>query len=100
MAVRKIKDSWWIDLRFLGRRYRQRSPEKSKAGASAYELQIRHKLARGENPFEIIEGEVKNKTFEKFAWEWFDTYVKSNNKISEINGKKSILNAHLLISPK
>jgi len=96
MAVRKIKNSWWVDIRFNRKRFRKRSPENSRAGASAYEAQIRHQLANGKNPFEDIADGEKNKTFEKFAWEWFNTYVKSNNKFSEIRNKKMILINHLI----
>ena len=37
MTVRKLGNSWWVDLRFDKRRYRRRSPANSHAGAKAYE---------------------------------------------------------------
>ena len=93
MAVRKIKKSWWIDLRFDHTRYRKRSPENSKAGAAAYEAVLRQKLARGED----IERKADAlETFESFAWKWFDEYVIPNNKYSEQRNKKYILTASLI----
>ncbi len=34
--------------------------------------------------------------FETFAWEWFETYAKPNNKPSEVVGKESTLRVHLI----
>ena len=98
MATRKIKDSWYVDLRFNRKRYRRKSPENSKTGAKAYEMMLYKKLLSGEsiNP-ETVPIEKENKqAFDRFAWEWFDIYVKNNNKISEINGKRSTLRTHLV----
>jgi integrase len=91
MAVRKIKNSWWIDFRHNHTRYRKRSPENSKAGAEAYEAAIRQKLARGES----LDVDRKQ-TFKAFAWKWFDTYVLTNNKPYEIGNKKYTLRSHLI----
>jgi len=65
------------------------------AGAKAYEILLRQKLARGVdiNP---KGNEGKDVTFAGFAWEWFETYVKSNNKESEIRGKKYMLKSSLI----
>jgi len=94
MAVRKVKGSWWVDFMFKHTRYRKRSPENTRSGAVAYEVLLRHKLARGEsidrNPSE------QDLTFEQFAWQWFDAYVRSNNKYSEQVGKKCILSTSLI----
>jgi len=99
MAVRKIKNSWWIDFRHNGTRYRKRSPANSKAGAESYEAVIRHKLARGEeitSSKETKKQTEQKQTFEKFAWAWFNSYVLANNKPSAIENKRSILKATLL----
>lgn len=96
MAVRTIKTSWWIDFRFNYKRYRKRSPENSRAGARAYEVTLRQKLARGE------EIELKPKTvpeehlFETFSRKWFDEYVIPNNKPSEQRAKMYILSSSLI----
>lgn len=96
MATRVIKKSWWIDFRFNYIRYRKRSPENSRAGALAYEAFIRSQLAKGIDPFKEKEQKEQCKTFEQFAWEWYDTYVISNNKFSEARNKKIILINHLI----
>jgi len=96
MAVRKIKNSWWVDFRFNGVRYRKRSPENSRAGAQAYEVLLRQKLARGETLDEPEENKEKEQTFEEFAWKWFDVYVKRKKKYSVVKSYKSILELHLL----
>ena len=94
MAVRIIKRSWWVDFRFNHRRYRERSPENSKAGAQAYEAVLRQKIARGES----IDGSAKTQslTFEEFAGKWFETYVVPNNKFLEQRAKTYCLQKHLI----
>lgn len=88
MAVRIIKKSWWVDVRFNHTRYRKRSPENSKAGAGAYEAVLRQRLARGEQ----IGGTIyQSDSFESFAWRWFREYVEPNNKYSEQRTKRHIL---------
>ena len=94
MSIRKIRNSWWADLRFNGHRFRKRSPVNSKEGAKDYESLLRQKLVRGEGL-----DDQKNKgdiTFEIFSKEWFEVYVKNNNKHSEVISKESILRVHLL----
>ena len=49
MAVRKVKNSWWVDFQIDKRRYRKRSPVNSKIGATEYEAFLRQKIARGES---------------------------------------------------
>jgi integrase len=95
MAIRMIKKSWWIDFRFNHARYRRRSPENSRAGAHAYEALLRQQLARGET-LDLKDTASDEITFEKFAWQWFEQYVKVNNKISEQYAKEKILRANLV----
>jgi integrase len=78
-------------------RYRKRSPDNSCAGARMYEATLRGKLARGE-PIDVDwkKEKEKNQSFDKFAWTWFEVYVKNNNKISEVKSKESILKTHLV----
>lgn len=91
MAVRKIKNSWWIDFRHEYVRYRRRSPENSVAGAKAYEASLRHKLARGESIDIVTCVTEQERTFKQFAWKWHETYVVPNNKFLEQRAKKYIL---------
>ena len=96
MTVYKKNNSYWVNIRFDKKRYRKPSPDKTYAGAKAYESALRQKLARGEpliNP-PIIETEKV--LFSSFATDWFNTYVKNNNKLSEINNKKSHLNSSII----
>jgi integrase len=97
MAVRKIKNSWWIDFTFGQTRYRKRSPENSRAAALAYEATLRQKLVRGEVVDQVVH-ETKDVTFGQFAWQWFEQYVVANNKFSEQRAKKSILSLVLIPS--
>jgi integrase len=95
MAVRKIKKSWWVDFRADYVRYRKRSPENTKAGAEAYEANLRQKLVRGEAVNKAVQPQ-QEQLFGHFAWRWFDEYVVSNNKPSEQRNKKHILHASLI----
>ena len=94
MTVIKRGNSYWIDIGFNNHRYRKRSPDKSYKGAQAYELLIRQKLARGE-PLEKPTPKVRL-TFKETALEWFEVYVKTNNKSSEITNKHYVLNSSLI----
>ncbi|MFA6348646.1 MAG: tyrosine-type recombinase/integrase [Candidatus Paceibacterota bacterium] len=94
MAVRKIKNSWWIDFWFNYVRYRKRSPENSRAAALAYEVVLRRKLAHGEDI--NAKPNESGQTFAQFAQRWFDEYVISNNKASECQTKRYILRSSLL----
>src|SRR5436190_19232206 len=95
MAVRKIKNSWWVDFAFAYTRYRKRSPVNSRAGALDYEIFLRQKLARGES-LETSMGSQQDHTFEQFASKWFEDYVQTNNKYSEQRTKKYVLSASLV----
>ena len=95
MSARKIKNSWWADFRFQGQRYRLRSPENSRAGAASYESVLRQKLAQGE-AIDSRSMESKSKLFAQFVWEWFEMYVKVNNKPSTLRAKSSIIRNHLV----
>ncbi len=94
MSVRKIRNTWWVDFRFERNRYRKKSPTNSREGAKDYEALLRQKLSRGEK---LEEEKTESKeSFAKFVRTWFDVYVKSNNKHSEIISKESILRVHLI----
>ena len=83
MAVRMIKKSWWVDLRFDYARYRKRSPENSRAGALAYEATLRKKLANGERIERAGWNPPEERMFKQFAWKWFEEYAVPNNNPSE-----------------
>jgi integrase len=91
-----IKKSWWVDFRFNHLRYRLKSPENSRTGALAYEASLRQKVARGESIDQGAQAKQQDQPFEKFAWQWFEDYVESNNKFGERRGKRSILTLHLI----
>lgn len=97
MSTRKIRNSWWVDFRCGGVRYRKKSPENSRAGAAVYETMLRQRLTRGEP----IDGRSQEHSqvmpsFEEFAATWYTTYVKTNNKASEQKSKMVTLKAHLI----
>jgi integrase len=96
MAVRKIKGSWWVDFMFSHTRYRKRSPDNSRAGAAAYELALRQKVARGERIDEAAKAAQKEPTFKEFSKQWLEDYVKPNNKYSEQLTKKYALSSSLI----
>lgn len=96
MSVFKRGNKYWIAFRCNGARYRRSSPDNSNAGAKAYEALLRHKIARGENLDPKIKKVKRTQTFESFSKQWFEIYVKTNNKHSEITNKESILRVHLI----
>jgi integrase len=96
MAVRKIRNSWWVDFTFNDKRHRKRAPENSRAGALAYEAVLRQRLARGE-PIDSVESQSGRRVlFGDFAWKWFEEYVVTNNKFSEQRIKRYTLNSSLI----
>jgi hypothetical protein len=94
MAIRKLRASWWVDFCFNSVRDRKRSPDNLQAGAKAYEATLIQNVARG-HPIDRDPTQQKL-TFEKFAWRWFDDYVKPNNKHSEQMAKRYVLTASLI----
>lgn len=95
MAVRKIGDVWYVDFRHQhadGRpeRIRKRSPVQTKAGAQAYEHQLRTALLA---PVRLNKEVPK---FAAYADEFMKTYAVANNKPSEQAAKARILKHHLL----
>src|SRR5579863_190484 len=96
MAVRMIKKSWWVDIRFNHRRYRKRSPENSRAGGLAYEAVLRQKLARGEGIDKVDSASMREESFESFAWRWFEEYVMTNNTYLVQRNRKYVLAASII----
>jgi integrase len=93
MGVRKRHNKWWIDFSFEGERYRKPSPENSKAGALAYELVMKQRLAKDEPAHSTPK---HRQTFDEFSGKWFEIYVKTNNKPSEVRSKEYTLRLHLV----
>lgn len=95
MAVRRVRQKWFVDFRFQhadGRveRIRKRSPVQSKAGAEEFERQLRTSmLAPTRSAKEVPR-------FSKYATEFLETYAAANNKPSERAMKACILKHHLL----
>lgn len=94
MAVRKIDNSWWVDVRSNYIRHRKKSPENTRSGALAYEMTLRQKLARGESIDKLAT--QQDQLFKDFAEQWFKEYVVSNNKPSEQRSKRYVLNSSLI----
>ncbi|MEA1963481.1 MAG: site-specific integrase [Patescibacteria group bacterium] len=94
MPVRKLKGSWWVDFQFNRQRVRKRSPVNTKQGALAHESRLKQKVLMGE-PINEKNKQERQQSFKEFAEEWFITYVQTNNKPSEIRGKRIMLNKHL-----
>lgn len=100
MAVRKLRNSWWVDFRWKSVRYRKRSPVNTRAGASLYELHMRERIVRGESPeassTRPVQTRATSMNFADFAEQWFATYVVVNNKPSEQRKRRNVLRAHLV----
>lgn len=99
MSIRKRGKVYWVDFSFNKFRYRKRSPENSAMGAKAYELLLRQRLARGE-PIDkrVIEttNMKEHKLFKDVVLNWFEVYVKNNNKPSEISNKNYLLKSSII----
>ena len=97
MAVRKINNHWYVDIRWNGDRHRKRSLVDSKAGAKAYELSVCNRLTRGESINEHRDNPEKRQRYKDFAWKWFDLYVKNGKKKhSVVSSYKYILKTNLV----
>ncbi len=95
MPVRKDGPSWYVDFSYRGKRYKRRCPINTQAAAKELELRLRHRVMTGE----IIEDKPEQKevlTFKEFSKRWVDTYVRANNKPSEIENKRGVLRNHLV----
>jgi len=96
MAVRKRKNSWYIDFRTHRKRYRKKSPDNTKAGAEGFEALVRRRLTNGEDPFGSQADDDPVMAFADFAVRFIETYAKTNNKPSEIRQKQLIMQASLI----
>lgn len=80
MPIRRVKGSWWIDIRFRNKRYRLRSPKNYREGATEYERTIISRLMCGESVHlpEDPHAQLERQRFEVFSGYWLETYVKAN----------------------
>ncbi|MFC1482272.1 tyrosine-type recombinase/integrase [Myxococcota bacterium] len=99
MTVRRRKDrkgTYVVDVKIRladgsVERVRRTSPVQTRRGAEQFERQIREEIL---NPTpEVEQKEVP--TLNAFADEFIETYAETNNKPSEVESKRSILNIHL-----
>jgi integrase len=101
MAVRKINNSWWVDFQFGEKRYRRRSPDNRREGATAFEHVLRRQLADGKavylsrDPRARDERRASAETLADFLPQWFDTYVKTNLKPSTQTGYANVLRRYV-----
>src|SRR5437660_689132 len=95
MSARYMKGSWWVDFRWERERIRRRSPINTKRGAEEYERKIRQQLLEGTFEKEPEE-EKKPVIMAEFSNEFLATYVRANNKPSEVASKVMIFNRHLV----
>ena len=94
MSITKREKKYYISFRLNRQRYRRVSPDNSMAGAKAYEALMRQSIMNGEPINSFLETGDKP-TFKEFSDKWFELYVKTNNKHSEILNKESLLRAYL-----
>ena len=95
MSIYKRNNKYWIAFRYNRKRYRKASPDNTYSGAKAFEALLRQKLARGESIDLEEKKKIKISSFQEFSDKWLKTYVKTNNKPSEQNQKKCMINKHL-----
>lgn len=107
MAARKLKSGarkvWFVDFRMhypdgKDKRVRKRSPVNSRAGAEAYERQLRAELLEAwEQVKRRVEPQPKEvPTLAQFATEFTASYVDVHNGPAERASKARILRNHLL----
>lgn len=100
MSVRKRQNgSWFVDFRWKGRRYRERSPVNTKAGARQYELLLRSTLGRDGNlaALHASAGEAPAvPTFAEFAERWLEEWVRGRQKYSVWREDRNVLRGYLL----
>lgn len=94
MSVFKKRNKYWINISFRGQRFRHPCPDNSRAGAIAYEARMRQRIAKGEELFP--KAKEKALTLKEFSAKWMESYVKVNNKPSEIKNKTTYLRSCLI----
>lgn len=101
-ARRNHRGKWIVDILYThpdGRRERiqKTSPVQTKRGAEAFERQLRQALLDGTfNQEEEKKEQKKESTLKSFSAEFMETYVRTNNRQSEQEGKSWVLRRYLL----
>ncbi len=90
-----------MDFQIKGRRYRMTSPLDTKAGAEAFEVQMRQALAQTGTLDHLLAPSDENSApqipiFADFAPRWMGSYVAINNKPSEQRAKRRIVTGSLI----
>lgn len=105
MTARKYKDAWWVDFRWrhqhgpkkgVRERIRKKSPVNNKRGAEEYERLLRARLFEGKPLDGSDPTTVAIPLFKKFQADFMETYAAANNKLSEQDSKRSMLDTHLV----
>jgi len=96
MPVRKTNNRWHVDFRFNGKRVRKVSPENTKTSALLYERKLLDELALHAELEKTSGSTTTYASYSAFALDWYETYVKANNRPSEQKKKSGILKNHLL----
>lgn len=100
MAVRKIRNTWWVDFGFKGRRYRFRSPVNNRPGALDYEAVLRKQIALGNGVEPHAERTVHEPRgavlFKHWANEWSEQWISNELKHSTVVGYRQALRLYLL----
>lgn len=99
MAVRKMKEAWWVDFMFNGQRMRRRSPLNTRGGAAEFEVHLRQLVAhhgRVDEAILALEAKPERRTtFAEFSERWLREYVDVNNGRSERYNKRKSLQGKL-----
>ncbi len=101
MGVRKLRGSWWVDFQVRGRRYRLRSPGRSREDAVEYEHALRQRLSQDKPVYLPSDPRSKEtsrvqQTFAAYAPEWIEKYVRTNLKPATQRGYDGVLSRYLL----
>lgn len=92
MSVRRRKDGRWrvdVVIKRGGKRLRERKAAPTRAEGLALEREIRTRLETGARPG------VKAPLFADWGRDFVDTYAVNNNKPSEVESKRQIIDMHL-----
>ncbi len=96
MAVRKIKGSWWVDVRIAGRRHRLKSPEDRRQAAIDFQAKLVQELRLQAQRAGVLPLDRRFATLAEFAPAWIDLYARQRNKPSEQRNKLRFLRRDIL----
>lgn len=96
MAVRKIKGSWWVDVRVAGRRHRIKSPEDQRQAALIFEAKLVQDLQQQASRIGAMPLKQRFESLAEFSETWLDLYARQRNKPSEQRNKRIFLRRDIL----